>query len=121
MKSKPPLVPVNEWDRPFDANLFESQWAARTPFNDKTSVLEYLFETMKEFVSSPKASKAFVSKDLRKQKYTFADKVNDKLPETYDQAVAILEPFLMPLVSFPAHQEVGNQTLIHTLGYWLRS
>ena len=31
------------------------------------------------------------------KKYTFAEQMNEKLPETYDQAADILEPFLMPV------------------------
>ena len=96
-KIKPSFVPVNEWDQQFDANLFNSHWAARTSFNDKISVLEFLFETMRDFVSSPKASKTSVTKDLGKPKYKFAEQMNEKLPETYDQADGILEPFLMPV------------------------
>ena len=92
--------PLNEWDQEFDPSIYTEHWTAKTAYNSKLSVLEYLFEIMKDFVASPKASKELVSRQLYKQKYKFAEQVNEKLPETYNQAVEILEPFLMQLHTY---------------------
>ena len=80
--SSKPFSPINEWDKQFDPSIFTNHWSAKTPFNSKLSVLDYLFEVMKDFVASPKASKESVSNHLYKQKYRFSEHINHILPET---------------------------------------
>ena len=96
----PIFEPINEWDVDVDPDLYKSHWSAKARFNNRLSLLEYCFDAARIFVSQPNASKESVSNHLYTNKYNLAETLNNDLPETFDQMVNILTPFLMPQIVY---------------------
>ena len=89
--------PINEWDMDPNLSIYRTHWTAKSRYNSKLSVLEYLFQTLKIFASKPNESKDNTSTHLYHEKYDLSEVINEKLPNTFEEAISILSPFLMPL------------------------
>ena len=63
------------------------------------TVLETLFEIMKDYSYTPNTSMSSVSSRLSTWKNTILES-NNNLPDSFDSALKLLEPFLMPLFTY---------------------
>ena len=92
---------IGDFDKHFDSSLYEKHWTAKEKISESshTSVLEMLFQISRDFVMSEDASKEWVSSQLSLIKKNFLSSSND-LPETFDQMIDVLDPFLLPMHTF---------------------
>ena len=96
----PNYKPVSDFDKYMDLGVYQTHWSVSHRLNKKLSILEYIFEIMREFVSTPNASKKTVTNHLSALKYKVLETVNEKLPDSFEAALKILEQFLIPLNTF---------------------
>ena len=92
---------INLFDWEFKPDLYRNHWAANEKISRecRLTVLEAVFEVMRDFVFSPNMSKGCVSRRLNslKSKFLFQD---NNLPSDFEQAMKIIEPFLIPMHKF---------------------
>ena len=89
--------PVNEWDIDVDFNLFHTHWSSTCKFDKHSTLLEFLFEVQRDFVSTPNDTKKSVTTLLSTTKRRMADGIDERTPDSYKKAKKVLEPFILPL------------------------
>ena len=97
--SIPPALP--EFDKLFDIGLHTNSSEAQTLIfpNAKLTILEAIFNIIKDFVFTPDASKKSTSRDFSRMKEKFLPQCN-LMPGSLEEALEIIDKYLMPLKTF---------------------
>ena len=92
---------IGSFDSVVDPSLYQTHWTAREKISESSdvTVLEMLYQISRDFAMAPGASKHWVSQQLMLLKKNFLSHKDD-FPETFEQLVEILDPFLPPMHTF---------------------